>query len=142
MLSNHLIGRIKPHLNKPDLLTPKTYTPPSNLNLLTPKTYIPLPLHSTTRLTSDTRLLIFTLENANPLPTGSHLLLKLTSNPGPPVVRAYTPVWVREGRIGFVIRVYGDDGSGRGRGSRALDALKPGDAVLARGPIGDVLYKG
>ena len=71
------------------------------------------------------------------LPTGQHITLKCVTADGEEVMKPYTPVTddATRGTVDFVVKVYP-----QGRVSRALDALKVGDAVLAKGPRGRFEY--
>jgi len=73
------------------------------------------------------------------LPTGQHITLKATHvDSGEDIMKPYTPVSDDASLVGavdFVIKVYP-----QGRVSRALDALKIGETVLAKGPRGRFSY--
>ena len=73
------------------------------------------------------------------LPTGHHITLKCTvPATGEEAMRPYTPVTddATRGTVDFVIKVYPT-----GRVTPALDSLKIGDMVLAKGPKGRFTYK-
>lgn len=72
------------------------------------------------------------------LPTGHHITLKTTLPSGEEAMRPYTPVTddATRGTVDFVVKIYPS-----GRFTPALDALRVGDAVLAKGPKGRFTYE-
>ncbi|KAI8843019.1 Oxidoreductase, molybdopterin-binding domain-containing protein [Chytridium lagenaria] len=114
--------------------------------LFLPNTYNPLRFVSCQTLTPTTRLIRFTTPQNFSLPCGHHVFLKITIPASPPVtvIRAYTPISVRD-TIDFLIRIYGtgDAASGIGVASRALSRIETGGVeVMMKGPVGDIEYKG
>ncbi|KAJ3413230.1 hypothetical protein HDV05_008290 [Chytridiales sp. JEL 0842] len=116
--------------------------------------YTPFPLEHKQELTKDTRLLKFRLpfsDQTTGLLPGQHVLIRITQAPQPNpstqassksvVIRAYTPITDPQTRGFFelLIRVYTPPA---GRCSRALDALKVGECVDMKGPLGGVVYHG
>jgi NAD(P)H-flavin reductase len=135
---------------------------------LDPRKYLPFHLVHREVLTRDTRLLRFALpfpDQVTGIEPGQHLMIRIQASPSPVkssgecspnsaekgsipaasskfVIRAYTPTTLSQttqGHFDLIIRVYP---APYGRCSRALDSLKLNDLVYAKGPLGEIVYKG
>jgi len=109
--------------------------------------FVGLTLETRTELTHDTRLFRFALpskEHILGLPVGQHLFLKLKNAAGERVMRAYTPLDSGTGYVDFVIKVYFANVHPRfpdgGKFTQLLDAMKPGEVVEAKGPLGEYIF--
>lgn len=114
---------------------------------LNPKKKLPFKLQSKTVLSKDSFLLDFALqtpEHVLGLPTGKHVFLSATIN-GEMVLRRYTPISSNYdvGCIKFVIKAYPpcERFPKGGKMSQYLDALKIGDTIDIRGPVGEFDYR-
>jgi len=114
---------------------------------LNPKKKIPFRLQSKTVLSRDSFLLDFALQSPEHilgLPTGKHMFLSATIN-GEMVMRRYTPISSNYdvGSVKFVIKAYPPAPPrfpNGGKMSQHLDALKIGDTIDIRGPVGEFEY--
>jgi len=113
---------------------------------LNPKKKTPFKLQAKTVLSHDSFLLDFALQSPEHilgLPTGKHMFLSATIN-GELVMRRYTPISSNydAGCVKFVIKAYPpcDRFPTGGKMSQHLDALKIGDFLDFRGPVGEFDY--
>eukprot|EP00325_Prymnesiales_sp_UTEX-LB-985_P002555 CAMPEP_0174696862 /NCGR_PEP_ID=MMETSP1094-20130205/2894_1 /TAXON_ID=156173 /ORGANISM="Chrysochromulina brevifilum, Strain UTEX LB 985" /LENGTH=836 /DNA_ID=CAMNT_0015893729 /DNA_START=39 /DNA_END=2549 /DNA_ORIENTATION=- len=109
--------------------------------------FVPLALEKRVELTHDTRLFRFALpskEHILGLPVGQHMFIKLKNAAGERVMRAYTPLESGTGYVDFVIKVYFANVHPRfpegGKLTQLLDAMKPGDTVEVKGPLGEYIF--
>ena len=113
---------------------------------LNPKKKLAFKLQGKTVLSRDSFLLDFALqspEHVLGLPTGKHMFLSADVN-GETVMRRYTPISSNFdiGQVKFVIKVYKpcERFPRGGKFSQHLDALKIGDSIDMRGPVGEFDY--
>jgi len=113
---------------------------------LNPRHKIPFKLRSKIVLSHDSYLLDFELqtpEHILGLPTGKHMFLSATID-GEMVMRRYTPISSNYdvGCVKFVIKAYrpNERFPRGGKMSQHLDAIKIGDTVDMRGPVGEFEY--
>jgi nitrate reductase (NAD(P)H) len=113
---------------------------------LNPKKKQAFRLQSKTVLSHDSFLLDFALqtpEHVLGLPTGKHMFLSAEVN-GETVMRRYTPISSNYdiGQVKFVMKVYRpcERFPAGGKFSQHCDALKIGDTVDMRGPVGEFEY--
>jgi nitrate reductase (NAD(P)H) len=98
----------------------------------------------------DTRIFTFALQHekqALGLPTGQHLMLKVTepASKTENILRAYTPTSQtdRLGTVELLVKIYLDTpGNPGGKMTMALDRLPVGSTVEFKGPIGKFTYLG
>lgn len=105
------------------------------------ESYRPFKLVRKDQVTHNTRNLRFALSSEHRklnLPIGKHLKLRAFVD-GSEVIRSYTPVskHTQEGYFELVVKVYRD-----GKMSRYLDAMKVGDCIDVKGPVGHLEYLG
>jgi nitrate reductase (NAD(P)H) len=115
---------------------------------LNPKKKRAFKLQAKTVLSRDSFMLDFALpspEHVLGLPTGKHIFLSNEVN-GETVMRRYTPITSDHdiGHVQFVIKAYYpcERFPAGGKFSQHLDALKIGDTVDMRGPVGEFEYLG
>jgi len=113
---------------------------------LNPKKKLPFRLQSKTVLSRDSFLLDFALQSPEHilgLPTGKHMFLSATID-GEMVMRRYTPISSNfdVGCVKFVIKAYRPIPRfpNGGKMSQHLDALKVGETIDMRGPVGEFDY--
>jgi len=111
------------------------------------KGFITLPLASRTEISHDTRVFRFSLptpEHELGLPVGQHLFIKAKSASGESVMRAYTPMGCGKGYVDFVIKVYFANVHPKfpegGKLTQLLDAMKVGDTIDVKGPLGEWIF--
>jgi len=109
--------------------------------------FVTLPLESRTEISHDTRVFRFALpskEHELGLPVGQHLFIRAKSATGETVMRAYTPMGCGLGYVDFVIKVYFAGVHPRfpdgGKLTQILDALKVGDTIDVKGPLGEYVF--
>ena len=151
MLDSYYIGQLRPEgvsTSAPAPATaPATSTGP--LIALDPKKKIPFTLAKRIQLSPDSLLLRFNLQSPQHvlgLPVGKHMFFSAKID-GRPVMRAYTPTSSDHdiGHFDLVIKVYPPllpNFPQGGLMSQHLGALKVGDAVDVKGPLGHVNYLG
>merc|ERR1712216_695494 len=98
---------------------------------------------------SDTRRFTFKLPNSSDvlgLPCGMHFLTRIKGATGKATIRAYTPISndKRKGAVELLIKVYypNENFPEGGKMSQLFDALKVGDTVDFKGPMGMLEYHG
>lgn len=113
---------------------------------LDPRRKLPFKLQNKVVLSHDSFLLDFALqspEHVLGLPTGKHMFLSAIIN-GETVLRRYTPISSDYdiGCVKFVIKAYPpcDRFPKGGKMSQHLDAMKIGDTIDIRGPVGEFHY--
>lgn len=118
------------------------------VTLIDPRTRYDLPLESSRRLNHDTYLMRFALPSAAHrvgLPCGKHVFL-FADIGGELVARAYTPLSSDRdlGRLDLLVKVYWPTGRfpQGGKMTQHLAALKPGDTISVKGPMGKFEYLG
>ena len=109
--------------------------------------FVTLPLERRTEISHDTRIFRFALPSQQHelgLPVGQHLFIKAKNAAGESVMRAYTPMGCGLGYVDFVIKVYFanvhpkfPDG---GKLTQILDAMKVGDTIDVKGPLGEWIF--
>jgi len=109
--------------------------------------FVRLTLEKREEVSHDTRLFRFALpskEHLLGLPVGQHLFLKLKNAAGERVMRAYTPLGTGAGYVDFVIKVYFANVHPRfpdgGKLTQLLDAMKLGEVIEAKGPLGEYIF--
>ena len=114
---------------------------------LNPRKKTPFRLQNKIVLSRDSFLLDFALPTPNHvlgLPTGKHMFFSATIN-GETVLRRYTPISSNYdlGCVKFVIKAYrpNERFPNGGKMSQHLDALRIGDYLDFRGPVGEFEYK-
>lgn len=96
----------------------------------------------------DTRRLTFKLNHDSQtlgLPVGQHILMKLDSGTGDPIIRPYTPISEPDerGTMTLLVKIYFPTANSRGgKMGIALEKLSLGSAVEFKGPIGKFEYQG
>ncbi|TPX34001.1 hypothetical protein SmJEL517_g03240 [Synchytrium microbalum] len=140
MLKDYLIGElvvddVAEYLDKVTTFNPRTYTP-----------YLKLVKKDI--LNHDTRIFRFQFSDTDMMgmPTGKHVMLKIPSQDGESknVIRAYTPISTSShvGYMDILIKIYFKDENHPtgGRFTSALEQLKIGTTIDAKGPLGHIEY--
>lgn len=117
--------------------------------VLDPTRWVSLELASREDESSDTRRFTFKLPNSSDvlgLPCGMHFLTRIKGATGKATIRAYTPISndKRKGAVELLIKVYypNENFPEGGKMSQLFDALKVGDTVDFKGPMGMLEYHG
>jgi nitrate reductase (NAD(P)H) len=148
MLERYHIGDLDPaSIPKKDIDADDTiYDGKGNKLALNPRKKIAFRLQNKTTLSRDSILLDFALptpEHVLGLPTGKHIFLSAKVN-GEAVIRRYTPISSNfdVGCVKFVIKVYRpcDRFPEGGKMTQHFDAMKVGDYLDFRGPVGEFEY--
>lgn len=116
---------------------------------LEPKRWKRAILHSKTIISADTRIFRFKIDHEEQLlglPTGQHLMMKLTDPvTRETIIRSYTPMSEtnHKGFVDILIKVYFDKPQQKGgKMSQAIDSLPIGHFLDMKGPIGKFEYLG
>jgi NAD(P)H-flavin reductase/cytochrome b involved in lipid metabolism len=104
----------------------------SNTELLV-QDFKPIKVLSAVSLTSTTKMMTFAFEDKShvlPIIPGGHISICVPKSHGGPCYRSYSPVVIKPGTFGFVVKKYED-----GKGSGHLHSLTAGATADIRGPI-------
>lgn len=115
---------------------------------LNPKQWKSTRLASIVKISHDSRLFRFALDRDDQplgLPTGQHCFVRIPTQDGEHIQRAYTPVsFTAVGYVDFLVKVYfpNEKFPSGGRMSMAFEQLKVGDLVQLKGPLGAFTHCG
>ena len=154
MMPDYHIGHLDPKslatLLSPEPQDESSAPAPPRAVFLQPKFWNKATLSSKQKVSSDTKVFIFTLDHSDQtigLPVGQHLLMRLRDpSTQEAVIRAYTPIsegTTDRGELRVLVKIYYEvPGLKGGKMTQALDSLALGSAVEFKGPIGKFEYKG
>lgn len=157
MLEDYYIGPLRgssgPAAAAPAAATPQPAAAPAaggQAESFLSKKSQPLPLIEKITVSHDTRIFRFGLPSPSMrlgLPTGTHMLLSAKVD-GKSVMRPYTPMTddTTLGHVDLLVKVYFAGVHPKfpqgGKMSQHLEAMKVGDTIDVKGPLGEFVYRG